>query len=131
MAAIRRVLALCVLAPLVACGAYPETGKAIDAEVDVVAKAVTHETGTAEELATAVTGATRGDGMSVKVLSADDLEPGHAQGATGRLVVAFHFDGFPDGFGDAPERTSCYELEFDEDGLIGEPGRVFCRDPWA
>jgi hypothetical protein len=130
MAVIRRVLVLCVLLPLAACGAYAETGKAIDAEVDAVAKAVTHKTGTADELATAVAETRRGYGMSVEVLSADDLDP--VREPTARLTVAFHFDGFSDGFGDAPERTSCYVLEFGKDGLLGEPDSVICsRDPWA
>lgn len=130
MAVIRRALVLSVLLPLAACGAYPETGKAIDAEVAAVTTAVAHKTGAAAELAAAVTDTPRGDGMSVAVLKAEDLEPGHAGAPIARLVVAFHFDGFPDGFGDAPERTSCYRFEFDVDGLVGEPGQVFCRDPW-
>lgn len=86
MTAIRRiVVVLGALLPLTACGAYAETGKAIDADLN------------------------------------------HA-----RLTVAFHFAGFPDGFGDAPERTSCYVMEFDENGLMAEPDDVICpHNPWA
>jgi hypothetical protein len=83
-----------------------------------------------KQLKDAVTSTNRGEGMALEVLSAQDHPGKTGDNATAILKVAVHTEGFPDGFGDAPATTRCYEMTFNATGLTDTPEDICPRNPW-
>lgn len=67
--------------------------------------------------------------MTLDVLSSDRTLAETTGEEITRLQYRLHFEGWPDGFGDVPPRTSCYRMDFDSTGLIDDPAEIDCPGP--
>lgn len=123
MSILRRVATVAVLGVgLTACGSQT-TDQRMNEQVDTITTVARIATGSPEEIADAVRGAPLGEYMTLEVLSSEHVE---AEDVT-RLNYRLHFEGWPDGFGDVPARTSCYRMDFTAGGgLVDEPVEVNC-----